>query len=94
MIPIFGYLPCVYKNLFGISCPACGAQRAAVLLAHGEVWESIKMFPPWPVLLLTLLWAAVAKISGHKVMSKPSAILLWTDLALMILNCVYQNIFH
>ncbi|MBR0074022.1 MAG: DUF2752 domain-containing protein [Bacteroidales bacterium] len=94
MIPLIQLLPCTYKKLFGISCPTCGSQRALVLLFGGQWWEAIKQFPPLPLLVVTLLWLVVALASRRKVLTKPFAILLWTDLAMLIFNCVYQNIFY
>lgn len=52
-------LPCAYKQLLGIDCPACGAQRSFDLLVHGKLSESFFMYPPLlPVLFLMGFWAA------------------------------------
>ncbi|MFW5707572.1 MAG: DUF2752 domain-containing protein [Bacteroidota bacterium] len=51
------HLPCGYKSIFGIDCPACGSQRALDLLLQGEFFESFKMYPPLlPVLVLTTMF--------------------------------------
>ena len=81
LIPLIQLLPCTYKKFFGISCPTCGSQRAVVLLFDGQWWEAFKQFPPLPLLAVTLVWLLVALVA-----------LLWTDLAMLIFNCVYQNI--
>lgn len=94
LIPLIQLLPCTYKKFFGISCPTCGFQRAAVLLFDGQWWEALKQFPPMPALVVTLLWLLVALVARRKVLTKPFAILLWTDLAMLIFNCVYQNIIN
>jgi hypothetical protein len=36
---------CVFKGLTSFPCPTCGATRAALLLAHGEVFASFSMNP-------------------------------------------------
>lgn len=38
-------LPCLSKQLFGIDCPGCGAQRAFLLVFKGEFLAAFKMFP-------------------------------------------------
>ncbi|MHA6280689.1 DUF2752 domain-containing protein [Salinimicrobium sp. CAU 1759] len=46
-------LPCLNKQLFGIDCLGCGAQRALVLVFQGEFSAAFKMFPAiYPILLL------------------------------------------
>lgn len=50
-------LPCAYKQLFGIDCPACGAQRSLDLMVHGKFADSFFMYPPLiPVMLLAAVW--------------------------------------
>ena len=38
-------LPCLNKQIFGIDCPGCGAQRAFLLVFQGEFHAAFKMFP-------------------------------------------------
>jgi hypothetical protein len=39
-------LQCFYVKYFGVHCPGCGFQRGLILLMKGELWASIKMYPP------------------------------------------------
>ena len=39
-------LPCAYKSLFGIDCPACGIQRSLISLLNGDLQESFFLYPP------------------------------------------------
>jgi hypothetical protein len=79
-------LPCAYKELFGIACPTCGAQRSFSLLMEGNFSDSFFMYPPLiPVLLLGSIWIAR--------LSKPSLIdpgfikkFTWTVLAMVLIN--------
>ena len=43
----FPMLPCIYKQLFGISCPLCGFQRSLLCLLQGNIFDCIKFFPPF-----------------------------------------------
>jgi hypothetical protein len=46
-------LPCLNKQLFGIDCLGCGAQRAFVLVFQGEFTAAFGMFPAiYPIILL------------------------------------------
>ncbi len=46
-------LPCLSKQVLGMSCPGCGIQRAAALLFHGEFLAAFKMYPAiYPILML------------------------------------------
>jgi len=49
-------LPCLNKELFGIDCLGCGAQRALVLVYQGKFMEAFKMFPAIYTILLLLLF--------------------------------------
>jgi hypothetical protein len=44
--PVLQLLPgCMFKGLTSFPCPTCGATRAALLLAHGEIAASLSMNP-------------------------------------------------
>jgi len=44
--PVVHLLPgCVFKGLTSFPCPTCGATRAVLLLAHGDVSASLSMNP-------------------------------------------------
>ncbi len=49
-------LPCGFKAIFNIDCPACGAQRSCIQLIQGNLAASFSIYPPLiPVLLLVSL---------------------------------------
>ena len=45
-------LPCLNKQLFGLECLGCGAQRALLLVFRGEFSAAFKMYPAIYTLLL------------------------------------------
>ncbi len=85
-------LPCVYKQLFGISCLACGGQRAIILLLQGEFWQSVKMYPPLFPLLITLLWIIIVKIIRKPLKTKEFTALLIIDAVILLGNCICKNL--
>ncbi|MBX7152255.1 DUF2752 domain-containing protein [bacterium] len=36
---------CIFKNLTNLPCPGCGFTRSFVYLAHGDLWNSLRMNP-------------------------------------------------
>jgi hypothetical protein len=51
------FVPCWFKELTGLKCPACGGLRGLHLILHGNIWEGLKynilmMFVPLIFLLL------------------------------------------
>lgn len=84
-------LPCFYKQVFGVSCPVCGGQRAVALLFQGHVWDSMKMFPPLLPLAITLLLVCLWKLTGL-VGKKAILIALVVDAVMLLFNMVYQNL--
>jgi ACR3 family arsenite efflux pump ArsB len=48
-------LPCLNKELFGVDCLGCGAQRAFVMVLKGEFTSAFKLFPAiYPIIILLL----------------------------------------
>lgn len=42
---IEGHTVCLFKNVTGVSCPACGSTRATIQLLHGEFLNSVLINP-------------------------------------------------
>lgn len=49
-------LPCLNKQLFGVECPGCGAQRATALFFDGQFLAAFKMYPAIYSLLLLAIF--------------------------------------
>ena len=52
-------LPCLNKQIFGIDCPGCGAQRAFFLVFQGEFNAAFKMFPAVYYLIILISFLIV-----------------------------------
>jgi hypothetical protein len=94
MTTIFYMFPCFYKQVFGVSCPLCGCQRAIVLLSQGAWVESIKMFPPLFPLAITLLLVLAVRWRKPGAGKKVIRGALVVDAVFLVFNMVYQNIVH
>ncbi len=48
-------LPCLNKQLFGLDCMGCGAQRALLLVFQGHFTAAFRMYPAiYPIFLLLI----------------------------------------
>ncbi len=52
-------LPCLNKQLFGIDCLGCGAQRSIILVFQGEFQAAFRMYPAIYSILLLLVFLVV-----------------------------------
>ncbi len=53
-------VPCLFRALTGLRCPACGATRMALALLRGDVRAAFRLNPPLFLLAPALLVAAAA----------------------------------
>lgn len=81
-------LPCAYKQLFDISCPLCGSQRAFVFLLKGDFFLALRMFPPLIVWILSLGVLLCDRFVFHRTHYKS---LLVANVVALLLNMLYQN---
>ena len=56
-------LTCFSKQYFGVECPGCGAQRSFICLLHGDILDSLALFP---ALIPFMVFAIVAGMSMFK----------------------------
>lgn len=87
-------LPCAYKYFFGIDCPACGAQRALILLLRGNFLESFKMYPPLMFALLLIFQAIAYLFFPSAIAAKHLKQYSVFVLAIIIINYLYKIITH
>ena len=88
----FPMLPCISKQLFGISCPLCGFQRSLLCLLQGNIFDCIKFFPPFFFLLFTVVVSFVCYLR-KKSLNFRFLKVLWICLAVLLVgNAIYQNL--
>lgn len=52
-LPVYEIVPsCIFKGLFGLPCPTCGATRSILRLAYGDLPGSISMNPMMSLLII------------------------------------------
>ncbi|MBO5843245.1 MAG: DUF2752 domain-containing protein [Bacteroidales bacterium] len=87
-------LPCIYKQLFGISCPLCGFQRSVLCLLQGDFLGSLKMFPPLFFLIIVSIITLIYYIRKKSLNSKLIKRMWITSFVLLLANVVYQNLLN
>ncbi len=64
-------LTCGIKKITGMDCPGCGIQRSFFKLIHGDIIDSIELFPALLPLLFLIIYTMIhLKFmfkNGHKV---------------------------
>lgn len=56
-LPVLSFSPsCVFKGLFSIPCPTCGATRSLVHLSHGEFTSALAMNPIIAIVLTVAIF--------------------------------------
>ncbi len=86
--------PCFYKQAFGIHCPMCGFQRSVIELLKGNINESVNQFPALIPLLFTAIVFIALRISKQSSIKITMQVILLFDFIIMVLTCVYKNIYH
>lgn len=85
-------LPCAYKQLFNISCPLCGTQRAILFIFRGDFSAACLQFPPLIILAILLVYLVFVQISKRKISVNAKKYCLVIFLFSLAANMVYQNI--
>ena len=90
------YLRCLFKELTGYDCPACGAQRAVVSLFKGDFhnafWHNPYLIILAPVLIV---WAGVSLFKKNKGIQAKGVwhyVLLAVLASLMIVWTIVRNL--
>jgi len=87
------FLPCTYKQLLGIECPACGSQRALIALLKGNIIESIKLYPaliPTLIIIILIVFQILIKWKRGWYFIR---ILFVADFALIMISYVLKLLF-
>ncbi len=83
---------CGIKKVTGMDCPGCGIQRSFFKLIHGEIVDSIELFPA----LLPLLFLIIYTVIHLKFMFKNGHVIIlclfFSTVGLTIFNFTYKLI--
>jgi len=77
---------CFIRKYAGIDCPGCGMQRALIELLHGNIIESIALYPALirtPVMFIYLILHLKLKFRNGSIVLK---IMFITNLVLIFVN--------
>lgn len=90
------YLRCLFKELTGYDCPACGAQRAVTSLFAGD-FHSAFWYNPYLIILAPVLivWAGVSLFKKNKGIQAKGVwhyVLLAVLASLMIVWTIVRNL--
>lgn len=85
---------CFYKEHFGVECPGCGTQRALLLLLEGDVWGSLKMYPPLALVLATAIYLILHLLFRFKRGGRILKYLAISTASVIFLSYLYRVILH
>lgn len=77
---------CSWKELVGIDCPSCGAQRSFIHLVSGEFKESFVDFPALIPFILTIILAILVIFKLTRIQPKWIARLFGLTAAVMFIS--------
>lgn len=89
-------IPCLNKQLFGIDCPGCGIQRAAVLMFKGDFLGAFEMYPAIYTLVFLLLFLGVNLLLKLKYAFQIKLFLLLLNVVIIMGSYILKmnNLFH
>lgn len=79
-------IPCLFRRLTGLSCPACGTQRALFSLLHGDplaAWHFNYLLPFITLLLITLAVLAWRKSPLYRHLTSLPAVIAYASILLL-----------
>ena len=79
-------IPCLFRRFTGLSCPACGTQRALFALLHGDpltAWHFNYLLPFIALLLITLAVLAWRKSPLYRPLTSLPAVIVYACILLL-----------
>lgn len=91
-------IPCMNKDLFGIECLGCGAQRAFLLILNGDFFAAFIMFPAIYTTIILFFFISLlifdkkqkifkGKLNYHKIVIK----LVVINAVIMLFSYIYKQ---
>lgn len=85
-------LDCAWKKTTGLDCPGCGMQRSFDQLVHGNLIESLQLFPALLPLIFLVLYTGLHLFNPRKFPAKGIVISVSLVGILMVGNWVFKMI--
>ena len=79
-------IPCLFHKFTGLSCPACGTQRALFALLHGHpltAWHFNYLLPFIALLLITLAVLAWRKSPLYRPLTSLPAVIVYAGILMV-----------
>jgi hypothetical protein len=83
-------LPCAYKSVLGIECPACGSQRSFIQLLKGNFAESFIIYPPLVPVILGIMFLMMYFLNNRFVSTRFLKAYFISVLILVITNYIFK----
>ncbi len=87
-------LPCLYKTLFGIECPGCGTQRAIIEMLKGNIFESLRAWPPLLPVMFMLVYLLLFLLFKFKNGLNILKVAFIINAAIITINYIYKLTLH
>lgn len=87
-------IPCLFRRFTGLSCPACGTQRALFSLLHGDplaAWHFNYLLPFIALLLITLAVLSWRKSPLYRPLTSLPAVIIYAGILMVWL--VVRNLY-
>ena len=83
-------LDCYWKSTFGIECFGCGFQRSVELMLHGEIIDSISLFPALIPFVITIVYTLLHLNFKFKNGARHIVIFFIVTVLIMLISYFYK----
>lgn len=96
MMAVFeGGIPCLFKSLWGISCPGCGMTRSLIALSQGDWLLSLRFHPLGIPFVALSMWVMFQALTGR--MSRARALFgqkraQWVILGVLLSIYIFRHL--
>ena len=87
-------IPCLFHKFTGLSCPACGTQRALFSLLHGHpltAWHYNYFLPFIGLLIIALAFLSRRKSPLYRTLTSPTALIIYG--CIMLVWLIVRNLY-
>lgn len=87
-------IPCLFHKFTGLSCPACGTQRALFALLHGHpltAWHYNYFLPFAILLVVALAFLSRRKSPLYRTLTSPTALIIYG--CIMLVWLIVRNLY-